>query len=340
MRILITGVAGFVGSSISRLLLNKRYRNRIEIIGVDNYSFGYKERIEDLANDIEFMEMDVKDLPNLHTSPIDLIIHCAAIAPLPENQKDLYRCCDQNIAMCGAVADFATKNGCENIIFFSSGAVYEGSGDRLCKESDVLDTALIYPTSKLLAEKLWQAISRSYGIKVVSIRLFNLYGPQQDYFRKQPPLLGYLLRNIIQDKSITLFASEEAKRDYIYIDDLYTLIERIIDKFPNIRSGDCIVVNAGSGSAFSVYDIVNLLKSIVHAEIRYEKGDKSDFWNKYPELFERAYPFKKDLLLGEVDKKSFADISYAEEYFGWKPEVSMENGLEKCFNYARKRLLG
>jgi nucleoside-diphosphate-sugar epimerase len=338
MRILITGVAGFVGSSISRMLLNGYYNRDIEIIGIDNYSFGYKERIADLANEIEFVEMDVKDLPKSDIGTVDLIIHCAAIAPLPDNQKDLYRCFEQNIAMCGAVADFATIYGCENIIFFSSGAVYEGSGDRLCSENDKLETALAYPTSKLLAEKLWCAISKSYGIKVVSIRLFNLYGPHQDYFRKQPPLLGYLLKNIIQKNRIVLFASQEAKRDYIYIDDLYSLIECIIRKFPDIEEGNSVIVNAGSGVVYSVYDIVQCLESLIEAEIQYERGDKTDFWNKYPELFDRVHPFTKDLLIAEVDKKSIADISYAKKYFGWSPKISMEVGLGRCLDYAYKNI--
>ncbi|EGR2537682.1 NAD-dependent epimerase/dehydratase family protein [Vibrio cholerae] len=138
--------------------------------------------------------MDVKDLHESDISDVDVIIHCAAIAPLPECQKNLFKCIEQNIAMCGAISYFATKIGCENIIFFSSGAVYEGSGDRLCSETDDIDTALIYPTSKYLAEKSFSSVARTYGINVVSIRLFNLYGPWQDYFRKQPPLLGYLIK--------------------------------------------------------------------------------------------------------------------------------------------------
>ncbi|MCA3963738.1 NAD-dependent epimerase/dehydratase family protein [Vibrio vulnificus] len=336
MKVLITGIAGFVGSTISRMFLE--HNNNIDIIGVDNLSFGYEERISDLLDRINFINMDVKSLHELDISNIDVIIHCAAIAPLPECQKNIFKCIEQNVAMCGAISDFATKIGCENVIFFSSGAVYEGSGDRVCSETDDIDTALIYPTSKHLAEKLFSSVARTYGIKVVSIRLFNLYGPQQDYFRKQPPLLGYLLKSVIEGDDITLYASENAKRDYIYIDDLYELINKIIIRMPHIEKGKHIVVNAASGSAYSVYDIVETLERVIGKEINYKCGDKSKFWDKYPELFDKKIPFNKQYIVNEVDKKSIADISFAKEYFNWIPKYTMESGLKECFDFAKTHL--
>lgn len=334
MKVLITGIAGFVGSSITRMFLSN-FKN-IDIIGIDNFSYGYRERLTDIIDDITFIEMDVKNLPHSNIGEVDFIIHCAAIAPLPENQKDIFKCSEQNIANCGAISEFATQHGCENIIFFSSGAIYEGSGNRVCSESDGIETSLIYPTSKFLAEKLFESVAKTYGIKVVSIRLFNLYGPHQDYFRKQPPLLGYLIKNVIEGNEVKLYASKEAKRDYIYIEDLYSLIGNIIRKFPEIENGAHIPVNAGSGEIFSVYDIVHKLESVSGVNIRYSQGDKSDFWNNYPELFNRKYPFKKDFLLNEVDKKSIADLQFAKDFFDWEPKISMETGLEKCFCYAKE----
>ncbi|MGO2511211.1 NAD-dependent epimerase/dehydratase family protein [Marinomonas polaris] len=334
MKILITGIAGFVGSTLARKMLEMN--KSIEVVGIDNLSYGSVSRILDIKEKIDFHQADVKDLPsNKDISAVDVIIHCAAIAPLPDNQVAPYSSIEQNVAMCAAVSDFATKIGCKNIIFFSSGAIYEGSGNRPCKECDDINTSLMYPTSKYLAEQLFSVMAKTYGIKVIAIRLFNLYGPNQDYFRKQPPLLGYLLKSYLKKEAITLFASEHAKRDYIYIDDLYELIQCIINKFKDIPDGCFVKVNAGSENTYSVYDIVSILSDLVGENIEFEKGDKENFWDKYPEIFDRKVPFNKQYLIDEVDKVAISDISFAKEYFGWEPRFKMKEGLLECLEFAR-----
>lgn len=334
MKILITGIAGFVGSTIARKLIEES--DNIDIIGVDNLSFGDLNRISDYQDKIKFLNQDVKDLVNNDDiSNVDVIIHCAAVAPLPDNQANPYLSIEQNVAMCAALSDFSTKIGCENIIFFSSGAIYEGSGNRPCKETDTICTSLLYPTSKYLAEQLFESIAKTYGIKVVAIRLFNLYGPNQDYFRKQPPLLGYLIKSYLKSEPITLYASENAKRDYIYIDDLYQLIRKIITKLPHIENGKFIRVNAGSTATYSVYDIISIFEEITGDKIKFHRGEKSDFWLKYPNIFERELPLIKEYLINEVDKIAIANIDFAQTYFDWTPKVNMTEGLGACLEFAK-----
>lgn len=335
MKILITGIAGFVGSTLARKLIEEL--PSIQIIGVDNLSYGSMARISDFQDKMDFYEVDVKDLSHQESlTDINVIIHCAAVAPLPDNQVNPFLSIEQNVAMCAAVSDFATKVGCQNIVFFSSGAIYEGSGERPCKETDEINTSLIYPTSKYLAEQLLASMAKTYGMKVVAIRLFNLYGPNQDYFRKQPPLLGYLIKSILKDEDITLYASEKAKRDYIYIDDLYELVKNIVNKFPEINQGEFIKVNAGSGTTYSVYDILSEFSAVTGNEIKYTKGNKAEFWSKYPEIFQRKIPLVQQFLIDEVDKISIADIKFAKTYFNWQPKVNMNMGLTECIKFAKE----
>jgi nucleoside-diphosphate-sugar epimerase len=337
MKILITGIAGFVGSTLARKLINEN--PHFEIIGIDNLKYGYKERIEDIENKIKFYHIDIKDLASsLKETSVDIIIHCAAIAPLPENQVDLYESINQNVAMCASVSEYATNIGCENIIFFSSGAIYEGSGNKACFENDTINTSLIYPTSKYLAEQLFQSLAKTYSLKVVAIRLFNLYGPNQDYFRKQPPLLGYLLKSIHKGEVPKIFASRNAKRDYIHIDDLYYLVKKICEKFEDIKSGEFIAVNAGSGKVYSVYDIIENLGRVIGENIDYVVGDKKDFWIKYPQIFDKKLPLKQQFLIDEVDKIAIADIQFAKNFFEWNPSIEMEDGLKECYEYSREVL--
>ena len=247
MNYFITGIAGFVGSSLARAILAKHPKARIT--GIDNMSFGYRERLSDIVDRIEFIEGDLVDIERLlGLRRFDSIVHCAAIAPLPECQRDSYRALSQNVAICGAVADYALASGSRDIVFFSSGAIYEGTAQFPTREDTSIATSLIYPTTKYIAEQYFEAMCRSHGLNVTAIRLFNLYGPHQDYFRKQPPLIGYLLTNLIRDQQAVLFSSGEQCRDYIYIDDLLELVQLSAVKMMNeLTGGKFVAVNAGSG---------------------------------------------------------------------------------------------
>ena len=86
----------------------------------------------------------------------------------------------------------------------------------------------MYPLSKYLAEQYFESVSKSYKLNIVSLRLANIYGRNHDYFRKQPPFLGYLIKNSLLNKKPTLFARGNYKRDYLFIDDLNELIVKII----------------------------------------------------------------------------------------------------------------
>lgn len=131
MHYLISGVDGFVCSSLASAILAKHLE--APITGVDNMSFGYRERITDIAKRIEFIEGDLVDINLLLVRRhFDSIVHCAAIAPLPECQRNKHRALSQNVAICGSLADYALATGSRNFIFFSSGAIYEGIIEQTC----------------------------------------------------------------------------------------------------------------------------------------------------------------------------------------------------------------
>ena len=110
----------------------------------------------------------------------------------------------------------------------------------------------------------------------------NIYGRNQDYFRKQPPFLGYLIKNSLLNKKLTLFAKGNYKRDYLFIDDLNELIVKIITnvKFKN-KSNIYEALNVGSGSKYSVPDFILLIQKILKKKINVKWGRKKDYWKKY-----------------------------------------------------------
>ena len=336
MNYLITGIAGFVGSSLARAILAKHPDSTIT--GIDNMSFGYRERLTDIANRIEFIEGDLVDIDRLlGRRHFDSIVHCAAIAPLPECQRDSHRALSQNVAICGSVTDYALASESRDIVFLSSGAIYEGTTQFPTREDTFISTSLIYPTTKYIAEKYFEAMCRSHSLNVTAIRLFNLYGPQQDYFRKQPPLIGYLLTSLIRDEKAVLFASGEQCRDYIFIDDLLELVQLSVSKMKDSPSGGHFVaVNAGSGVPVSVNEIISMLETISGRQLSIERRPAAQYWNKYSELFKRPISLDYAIIEREVNKHTQADIEKAREEFRWTPKVDLLDGLASCFQHAQR----
>jgi UDP-glucose 4-epimerase len=336
MKYLITGIAGFVGSSLARAIL-KRTPNAV-ITGIDNMSFGYRERLDDIIEQIEFIEGDVVDIQNiLGKRHFDSIIHCAAIAPLPECQRDSHRALSQNVAICGSIADFALATGSRDIVFFSSAAIYESTKKFPTSEDVEIETSLIYPTTKYIAELYFEAMCRSNQLNVTALRLFNLYGPHQDYFRKQPPLIGYLLTNLIRQQEAVLFANGEQCRDYIYIDDLLDLVLLSVNKMKaHQKGGKFLSVNAGSGKPISVNHIISLLEDVSNYKLTVKRMPATQYWDKYIELFDRKIPIDLAVIEREVNKHTEASLDKVLKEFEWTAKVSLEEGLAACFKHAQK----
>lgn len=334
MKILITGGAGFLGSEIVNKLV---YSKTIDLTVIDNLSRGYLRRIKKNINKIKFIKEDVCNLNKLKLQKFDWIIHSSAIAPLPDNQSNHFNSIVSNIAQCGSIVDFCVKSGTKNIIFFSSSAVYEKQVKKPFDENITNPPTLMYPTSKFLAEKYFDSVVRSYKINIISLRLANIYGRNQDYFRKQMPFLGYLIKNTLNKKYLTLFAKGNFKRDYLFIDDLIEAILKILKfkKFSNKHH----IFNIGSGKAYSVLDFLQLIEKITKIKPKVIWGNKNNYWKKYNELYNSKIKFDKKLIKGEVEKKVILNSNKIRNVLKWKPKTNIADGLKECIKYAKSIVL-
>ena len=337
MKIILTGGAGFIGSELSEYILKNLQNSKIQII--DNLSRGYLQRIKNIKKKIIFLKADVKKINKLKIDKVDWIIHASAIAPLPDNQVSHKSSLEENLSQCGAIVDFCLKTGTKNILFLSSSAVYENTKSKIFTENKVNQPILMYPLSKYLAEKYFESVCKSYELNVVSLRLANIFGRKQDYFRKQIPFLGYLIKNSLLKKDLTLYAKGEFKRDYLFIDDLSRLILLILKhkKFKN-KSKLYEVLNVGSGYKYSVPDFVSLMQKILNLKIKIIWGKKTDYWKKYEFLYKSKIKFDKKLIEKEVKKKVVLNLSKVQKIYGWKSKYKIDQGLKECIFSAKKIL--
>lgn len=329
-KILITGGAGFIGSQLGNNLDKQGH----EVILLDNMSFGHEDNL--VIDGKKFGTFILDDIRNKslfeHTKGVDYVFHFAGIAPLPNCQEDPYEAVEINVAGTANVLEASRVNGVKRVIFASTSAIYENNDLFPCKEEDEVYPDLVYATTKLQCEHLCNAFTNSYGMDIVCLRFFNVYGPHQDFKRKQPPLIGYLIKEFMTGGTPILHSDGNQKRDYVYVDDLLEICNIVMshDKAPGN------IFNVSSGIPVSVRDIVDEISSNFEKVSipTYRSADL--FWEKYPNLFQGKYPLKMERLNKEVNKYSKGCVIKSSEILGWKAKTSLKEGFKNTVEYAKQ----
>ena len=207
--ILITGVAGFIGSNLAERLLGEGYR----VVGLDNLSYGVDSQIP--AN-VEFYQKDIRD-PDLENvfSGIDYVYHLAAKNCISDCQEDPLDTVSINVRGTLNILEYCRKAKIKKIIYAESSAVYEGvkkfptNEDEICPKS-------IYAISKYTTGLFSQAYTKHFGLKTTGLRYFNVYGPKQDYRRTIPPLFSAFIIALLKSQTPTIYGDGSKRRDFIY----------------------------------------------------------------------------------------------------------------------------
>ena len=335
MNILITGAAGFIGSQLAYKFLKEGHH----IILIDNMSYGHEDNLifddeEDGDLNLYLHKVDIRDRNYLsaifETEKIDYVYNIAGIAPLPDCQSDPCEAIDVNVNGFVNILELSRIYGVKCVIQASTNAMYENeTGFPTREQFDNLPT-LIYPNTKYCAERFAQSYCDTYGMNVCCVRFANVYGPHVDCLRKQPPFVGYLIRELYYDRVPTFHSNGKQARDYIYVDDLTDLLEKV----QNCKGFD--VVNCSSNKSYSVREIYDIAQDIMHKTIQAEYVDSSNYWKKYPQLYEGAYSIKPEILDHEVNKYSLCDNTHALARYNWQPKVDIGEGMSNMIKYTVK----
>jgi UDP-glucose 4-epimerase len=329
-KIVLTGGAGFIGSQLGKSFVDAGH----DVVMLDNMSYGYLDNLVIEGRPFgRFVGFDIRD-PDLikHFAGAEFVFHFAGISALPVCQEKPQYAMDVNVGGTANVLEAARLAGVRRVIFASTAAIYENNTQFPTKESDPVCPSLTYAISKFQAEQLCRAYGELYGMEIVVLRYFNVYGPHQDFMRQSPPLMSYLIRELLHGRQPVLHSDGTQRRDCIYVDDVNRL-NTLCMTHPRATGQ---TFNVGSGVATSVDEVFKIIAKAMGSRLTPIYRPAKNFWDGYTKLFQGQYPLKAEVVEREVRKYSLCDTSKAQELLGWKAEVPIEEGLARTARYALK----
>jgi UDP-glucose 4-epimerase len=309
MKIVITGVAGFIGSNLAdRLLRDPAEREDLRVIGIDNLSYGVREQVPD---GVDFHKLDIrsKEMYPLYEGA-DYVFHFAAKNCIADCQADPVETADINVAGTANVFEAAKRGGVKKVIYAESSALYEGSDVLPTPESEVRPESF-YATSKIAGMYFAQAYARFSALTFTALRYFCVYGPRQDYRRTIPPVFSAFIIKLLRGERPVIYGTGEKRRDFVYVDDINDF--HIQCMHDDRTTGK--VFNLGSGVNYSVNDIYRIIADLLDKDITPEYQ---------PDLPGEAFA-------------NLADITEAKSV-GWQPKTSLESGLRSSIEFIRNEL--
>lgn len=310
MKILVTGGAGFIGSNIVAELVKLDH----EVVVIDNLLSGYEKNLKPVMDKIDFVLGDVRDekMVNEKMKGVAIVFHLAASVGNKRSIDHPLRDSSINILGTLTILEAMRKNKVKKIVTSSSAAIYGELKYLPIKESHPIDPLTPYANSKLGEENHCLIYASLYDMDAVCLRYFNVYGINQQYdaYGNVIPIFAQLILN---DKPITIFGDGKQTRDFVNVRDVVQA--NLKAAFKVGLSGS---FNVASGSHMVINDLAHYMMKTA---------------NKKVEIVYRA------VRPGDV-LHSDADISAANKVFGYKPTVSMEEGLVEYIRWAEVNLKG
>src|SRR3989344_4309572 len=271
---IVTGGAGFIGSHLADALLKKGAR----VVVVDNLSTGKKQNVNPKA---KFIQSDIRNpgLGKLFAKERpDGVFHLAAVPRVPISAKDPVGTSDVNITGTVNVFYAAKEAGVKRVVFASSSSVYGNQKKLPLRETMEPKPMSPYGLQKLVGEQFARLFLELYGLPVVCLRYFNVYGPRIDFDSDYSLVLGKFLKQHSQTKPLTIYGDGRQTRAFCYIDDVVAVTLRAMVS-PKIRGGE--VINVGQSTANSVEELARLIGGNVRylpprlGDVRHTKADIS-----------------------------------------------------------------
>lgn len=304
MKVLITGIAGFIGSNLAARLLREGH----EVVGLDNLAYGVREQIPD---GVPLHVLDVRS-PDIYPAfkGIATVFHLAAKNCISDCQQDPIETSDINVTGTVNVFEACRRAGVRKVIYAESSSIYEGSKVLPTPETEEHPESF-YACSKMATKFFADAYARYHGIQSTALRYFCVYGPRQDYRRTIPPLFSAFIIRMLSGQTPIIYGTGEKRRDFIHVDDINDFHLQCMS---DART-DGEVFNLGEGRNYSVNQIYEIVSDLLGASIP---------------------PERRPDLPGEA-METLADISKAKA-LSWAPRIGLREGLLTMVDFIRSEI--
>ena len=310
-KFLVTGGAGFIGSNICKKLISQGCFVRV----IDNLLTGKKSNLAGIIDKIEFLEADMGDetIAKAAMKGIDVVLHQGAMPSVPRSIDDPAathkHCVDATFNLLLAARDAGIKR----FVYAASSSVY-GDSPTLPKIETMPSNPLSpYAVAKLVGEYYCSVFYKVFGLETISLRYFNVFGPNQDPTSQYAAAIPAFVTSILQDKSPTIYGDGEQSRDFTFIDNVVEA--NLLAAGAKHTAGE--VINIACGQAVTFNEIIDMINNFVGKKV-----------NPVYALSRR----------GDV-KHSLADIALAKKTIGYKPVVTFRDGLQKAIKWYSQNLL-
>ncbi|HMS42404.1 MAG TPA: SDR family oxidoreductase [Pyrinomonadaceae bacterium] len=305
-KVLITGGAGFIGSNLADGLI----KEGAKVVIIDNFVTGFRENLEEIKGNFDFVEGDINDDTVLQKAlqDVEIVFHQAALPSVPrsvENPAETHQACVNgtfNLLL-------NSKNaGVKRLIYAASSSAY-GDTEVLPKVETMLTSPLSpYAAAKLIGEYYCKVFSNVYAIETVALRYFNVFGPRQNPSSMYSGVISRFIDALMKDETPVIFGDGETSRDFTYIANVVNANIKAAQTTKGIGE----VMNCANGERISLNELLEVLKKIT---------DKPNVQANYQ-------PERR----GDV-KHSQADNRKAIEYLGYEKIYGLEEGLKKTIEW-------
>jgi nucleoside-diphosphate-sugar epimerase len=301
---LVTGGAGFIGSHISEALVQHGHRVRV----ADSLVTGYRRNLRD---GVEFIEADLADAAAAAAviNGMDYVIHQAAIPSVPRSVKNPVESHRANVDGMLNVLVAARDAKVKRVVFAGSSSVY-GDLPTLPKREDMPTNPMTpYALQKLTSEQYGQMFTRLYGLEVVTTRYFNVFGPRQDPGSPYSGVISLFIKALLAGTRPVIYGDGGQTRDFTFVTNVVDGVLRAVE----VPEAAGQVFNVATGGRVSLNELLAVLKKIVGSDVEpiYEAGRTGDV------------------------RDSQADITKAERVLGYRPTVTLEDGLRQTVAWFR-----
>jgi UDP-glucose 4-epimerase len=306
---LITGIAGFIGSTLARGVLAQGNHVR----GIANLSTGRRGNLAEIRDRIDLREADLLDLKSAQEAcrGVDYVFHEAAIPSVPRSVLDPLESNRANIDATANLLVAARDAKVKRVVYAASSSAY-GDTPTLPKREDMFPSPISpYAVAKLTGEYYMTSFWRCYGLETVSLRYFNIFGPRQDPTSPYSGVLAKFITQMLKKEQPVIFGDGQQSRDFTYVENVVNANLLACQAPASEVAGR--VFNVATGTRIDLNETFRVLKKLTgySGEVKYEA--------------ERA---------GDV-KHSLADLSLAKKHLRYEPKVGFEEGLQRTIEWYR-----